>query len=174
MPRCNTATYKRLQHVLRRQCNYTTLTAKAFTGICRGFSGNLPRFAAVVWRVYPAMLYSLQDAGGHTGKRNDSTDNKYQRHAGRCTGQHSRPIIIRYIRAQGCAAVTDPCQTVQHIADYASPAEDDSHAWIKPWHRISLALSWHMSGIMFFPGIGGAKPLTAAAVSLFGLSPDSQ
>jgi hypothetical protein len=27
---------------------------------------------------------------------------RYHRHAGRCTGQHSRPIIIRYIRAQRC------------------------------------------------------------------------
>lgn len=40
-----------------------------------------------------------------------------------CTGQHSRHTIIRYIRVQGCAPVMDPCQTVQHIADYASPAE---------------------------------------------------
>lgn len=47
---------------------------------------------------------------------------RYHRHAGRCTGQHSRPIIIRYIRAQGCAPVIDPCQTVQHIANHASPA----------------------------------------------------
>lgn len=45
-----------------------------------------------------------------------------RRHAGRYTGQHSRPIIIRYIRAQRCAPVIDPCQTVQHIADHASPA----------------------------------------------------
>jgi hypothetical protein len=34
---------------------------------------------------------------------------RYHRHAGRYTGQHSPPIIIRYIR-------------VQHIADHASPA----------------------------------------------------
>ena len=47
---------------------------------------------------------------------------RYHRHPVRCTGQHSRPIIIRYIRVQGCAPVIDPCQTVQHIADHASPA----------------------------------------------------
>ena len=47
---------------------------------------------------------------------------RYQRHAERRTGQRSRPIIIRYIRVQGCAPVMDPCQTVQHIADHASPA----------------------------------------------------
>ena len=47
---------------------------------------------------------------------------RYQHHAGRCTAQRNRPIIIRYIRVQGCAAVMDPCQTVQHIADHDSPA----------------------------------------------------
>ena len=40
---------------------------------------------------------------------------------GRCTGQRRPPIIIRYIRAQGVPAI-DPCQTVQHTADHASPA----------------------------------------------------
>lgn len=42
---------------------------------------------------------------------------RYHRHAGRCTGQHSRPIIIRYIRAHPCyrsmpdgAAYRRPCQ----------------------------------------------------------------
>jgi hypothetical protein len=40
-----------------------------------------------------------------------------KRHAGRCTGQHSRPIIIRYIRVRPCygsmpdsAANRRPCQ----------------------------------------------------------------
>lgn len=41
---------------------------------------------------------------------------------GRCTGQHSSPIIIMYIRAQGYVPIMDPCQPVQHIADHASPA----------------------------------------------------
>lgn len=37
---------------------------------------------------------------------------------GRCTGQHSRSIIIMYIRAQRCAPVMDLCQMVQHITDH--------------------------------------------------------
>lgn len=41
---------------------------------------------------------------------------------GHCADQRSRSIIIMYIRAQGCAPVIDPCQTVQHIANHASPA----------------------------------------------------
>ena len=35
---------------------------------------------------------------------------------GRRTGQHSRPIIIRYIRVQRHAPVMDPCKTVQHTS----------------------------------------------------------
>nr|DAL24461.1 MAG TPA_asm: hypothetical protein [Caudoviricetes sp.] len=42
----------------------------------------------------------------------------------------------------------NPCPAVQHSADHASPAGQSS-------------------------GRGGAEPLTATAVSLFGLSPDS-
>lgn len=41
---------------------------------------------------------------------------------GRCTGQHRRPIIIRYISVRRCVPVMDPCQTAQQIADHASPA----------------------------------------------------
>ena len=47
---------------------------------------------------------------------------RYHRHAGRCTGQHRPHIIIRYIRGCMGAPVMDPCQTVQQIADHASPA----------------------------------------------------
>lgn len=45
---------------------------------------------------------------------------RYHRHTGRCTAQHSRPIIIMYIRARPCYG--DPCQTAQHIAGHANPA----------------------------------------------------
>lgn len=60
---------------------------------------------------------------------------------GRCTAQHSRPIIIRYIRAQQCAPVMDPCQTVQHTTDHASPAGSRYFPRLAlAWHRVSLAL----------------------------------
>lgn len=65
-------------------------------------------------------LHSLRHAGAPTSARTLCTDTRYHRRTGRCTGQHSRPIIIRYIRVQGCAPVMDPCQTVQQIADHAS------------------------------------------------------
>lgn len=89
--------------------SYTAHAAKQRTGLYSGFSCNLPCFCACYLAVHPAMLYSLQGAGGHTDERNVFTDTRYRRHAGRCTGQHRRPIIIMYIRAQ-------------HIADHASPA----------------------------------------------------
>jgi len=47
--------------------------------------------------------------------------------------------------------VMDPCQTVQQIADHASPAGQSSGKG----------------------AAGGAEPLAATAAALFGLSPDS-
>ncbi len=80
----------------------------------------------------------------------------------RCTGQRNRPIIIRYIRVQRCAPLlwihARQCSISQTMP--ARRGLDASHTW----HGISLALAWH----------GSAEPLAAAAVSLFGLSPDSQ
>lgn len=69
---------------------------KALQGLFRLFAP----FCACHPAAHFAMLYSLQGAGGHTSKRSASTDTRYQRHAGRCTGQHRPPIIIRYIRGQ--------------------------------------------------------------------------
>lgn len=68
------------------------------------------------------------------------------------SAQH--PIIIRYIRVQGCTPVVDPCQTVQQIADRASPVA--SRCFPRP-----------TAG-------SGRNHWRLAAASLFGLSPDSQ
>lgn len=93
-------------------------------------------------------LHSLRYAGAHHSAAMPPAHTRYHRHAGRCTGQHRQPIIIRYIRR---SPVMDPCQTVQHTADHASPAEQSSSRGTA----------------------GDAEPLTATAVALFGLSPDS-
>lgn len=81
------------------------------------------------------------------------------RHAGRCVGQHNRPIIIRYIGAQRCALLWIHAR--QCNASQTMPARrglDTFHTWrLEPWHRIILAhvrhyvFSWH----------GGAEPLAA-------------
>ena len=64
------------------------------------------------------------------------------------------------------APVIDPCQTVQQVADYASPAACN----LAPGQPVAL----HPAGQSSSRGAaGGAEPLAALAVSLFGLSPDS-
>lgn len=144
MPFCNTATYKRLQRVLCRPCSYTTNTAKQRTGLYMGFSSYLPYFVAVVCRVHPAILHYLCHVGAYHSGAASPARTRYQRHDGRFTGQRSRPIIIRYIREQRCASVIDPCQTVQHIADHASPAGSRCFQRLAlAWHRVGLALAWH-------------------------------
>lgn len=139
-------------------------------------------FCRCCMAAHPTILYFLRHAGAYHSARTP------------CTGQHSRTIIIRYIR-------------VQHIADHASPAGsapaacgslasatpgapaevsasppvqgqpggdlDASHARrLAVWHRVN-GQGW--SARPPLPGwAGGAEPLTAAAAALFGLSPDSQ
>lgn len=65
----------------------------------------------------------------------------------------------------------DPCQTVQHIANHASPAACD----LAPVSSEGApAGTLHPAGQSSGRGeAGGAEPLAAVAVSLFGLSPDS-
>lgn len=82
-----------------------------------------------------------------------------------CTGQHSHPIIIRYIKKQRRAPVMDPCQTVQHIADHASPAGSVP--------TVCGSLASAAPGGAVQQQAGGAEQLAATAVALFGLSPDS-
>lgn len=109
---------------------------------------------------------------------------------GRCTGQRSRSIIIMYIRAQQCAPVMDPCQTVQHIADHASPAGSapaacGSLASATPGTPAEGSASPPVQGQpgeisntsharRRSPAAGARRGTTGgAAASLFGLSPDS-
>ena len=85
--------------------------------------------------------------------------------------------------------VMDPCQTVQHTADHTSPAGSapavcgslTSAAPGAPADGSASPPVQGQSGALHPAGqssgrgrAGGAEPLTAAAASLFGLSPDSQ
>ena len=120
---CIIAAHKRLKRVLRRPCKLYRQRCKTAHRALQEHSRLFAVFCACYLAVYPAMLYSLQGAGGHTSAQSASTDTRYHRHAGRCTGQHSCPIIIMYIRGgSGAPPVMDPCQTVQHTADHANPA----------------------------------------------------
>jgi hypothetical protein len=52
--------------------------------------------------VHPAMPHYLRHAGAYHSAAAPTARTRYHRHTGRCTGQHSRPIIIMYIRAYHC------------------------------------------------------------------------
>lgn len=80
-----------------------------------------------------------------------------------------------YKKGSGSSPVMDPCQTVQQIADHASPAASrysprPAAGDLAPGQPGTL----HPAGQSSSRGAaGGAEPLTAVAVFIFGLSPDS-
>ena len=78
-------------------------------GFTMAFPAILPIPPHTIPNRHNKPLHSLRHAGAPTSARTLCTDTRYHRHAGRCTGQRSRPIIIMYIRAQ-------------HTADRANPA----------------------------------------------------
>lgn len=95
-------------------------------------------------------LHHLRHAGGHTRARTLSAYTRYHRHAGTL----HRSVQAAYYNKvyKRVRLAVDPCQTVQHITDHASPAGQSSGGG----------------------AAGGAEPLAVTAASLFGLSPDSQ
>lgn len=119
---------------------------------------------------------------------------RYHRHAGRCTGQHRPPIIIRYIRGQTMPAAAGqllPCadrwQVLTRCQQYrpGAPAEgsasppvqgqpDGLHSGTGSVIRAGRSGTLHPAGQSSGRGAaGGAEPLAATAASHFGLSPDS-
>lgn len=94
--------------------NYTASTQKAFTVRYRGVSVDLPYSSAHNTAATQAAYKPSPPRRRAYHQAQHPTDTRYHRHAGRYAGQHSRPVIIRYIR-------------VQHIADHASPAGVSSH-----------------------------------------------
>ena len=92
----------------------------------QGFAAAFPLICHIpthtIQQSHKPPAHQLRHVGGHHSAAAPPAYTRYHRHAGRCTSQHSRPIIIRYIRVQQCAPVIDPCQTVQHTTDHSSPA----------------------------------------------------
>lgn len=74
----------RLQRLSCCQCNYTATTSKAFTGLCSGLSADLP-YSSAHGTAYTRAAY-IPPVPRRTLCR-----------------QAQPPIIIRYIRVQGCA-----------------------------------------------------------------------
>lgn len=115
LPCCNTAQYKRLQRVLRRPRNYTSHAAKQRTRLYRRFSCDFPHSTAANTR--PTQTAIIPPAPRWiVSQRPDALQHIAYTTAtpGRCTVHRNIYIIIGYIRAQGCATVMAPCQTVQH------------------------------------------------------------
>ena len=75
-------------------------STQGFTG---AFLAILPIPPHTIPNRHNKPLHSLRHAGAPTSVRTFCTDTRYHRHAGRCTGQRSRPILIRYIRVRLCA-----------------------------------------------------------------------
>lgn len=98
MPYYNTAIYKRLQRVLCCLCSYTAHTTKQHTGLCKRFSCDSSRSTAHDTRPTKAAIIPPAPRWSISQRRSTSSEYQYQRHAGRYTGQHIRPIIIMYIR----------------------------------------------------------------------------
>lgn len=90
----------------------------------QGFTVAFPLICSIpahaIQQSHKPPIHRLRSAGGHTVKCCTSTNTRYHRHAGRCTGATCPPTIIMYIRVQRCAPVVDLCQAVQHSADHAS------------------------------------------------------
>lgn len=140
-------------------------------GFTAAFPFICPIPAHTIQQPHKPPIRRLRSARGHTVKRCTSTNTRIPPPRLTLYRAGQPPIIIRYIRVRRCAPVVDPCQTVQHITDRASLAvcryfprlAAGALAWV------SLALAWHY----VFSWHGGTEPLTATAVSIFGLSPDS-
>lgn len=73
----------------------------------QGFTAAFPLICSIpahtIQQPHKPPIHYLHSTRGHTIKRSTSTDTRYHRHAGRCAGQHSRHIIIRYIRRGQCS-----------------------------------------------------------------------
>lgn len=144
---CNTAPYKRLQRVLCHSRSYTAHTTKQHTWLCRGFSCDCSRSTAHDNR--PTQADIIPTATRWRAYTRPDTLNRYQIPAPRRTLHRSaQPPYYNKVYKSA---------EVQHTADHASPA------------ACNLAPSTRRGS----PAAGGAEPLTATAVSLFGLSPDS-
>lgn len=87
---------------------------------------------------------------------------RYHNHAGRYTGQHSRPIIIRYIRGRR------PCQP-GGVSILPTPGGLRSGTGQQSGRSGSARRGQSNSR----GAASGAEPLTATAAAFFGLSPDS-
>ena len=167
LPCYNTAAYKRLQRVLCRPCQFAANATKQRTGLYRRFSCDLPHSTAADTR--PTQTDITPPATRWSISQHRSTSSTYQIPEPRRTLY--RPAQTAYynnvykdsgaplswIHASRCSI----SQTMPARRGQLLPSVDR-------WQVLHPAGQSSSRG-----GAGGAEPLAATAVSLFGLSPDS-
>lgn len=127
---------------------YTANAVKPRTGLCRRFSCDLSHSTAADTRQTQAAI--IPPAPRWSTHTHRNAPHRYQIPPKRWTLHRSaQPPYYNKVYKSA---------EVQHTADHASPA------------ACNLAPSTRRGS----PAASGAEPLTATAVSLFGLSPDSQ
>lgn len=121
MPCCNAATYKRFQRHFCRQCNYTVTTLKPFTGLYSGFSIDLTRSSAHNTAITQDDY--APSAPRWRASQRRSTSSIYQTPPRRALYRTAQAAYYNKVyKGATVCPVMDPCQTVQHSADRASPA----------------------------------------------------
>lgn len=116
--------------------------------------------------VYPAIPHHLRHAGAHTRARTPCS--AYQIPPPRRTLYRSAhpPYYNKVYKGRGAPGV-DPCRTVQHIVDHASPAACDL-APVNGQGAPGQSGTLHPAGQSSSMGAaGGAELLAACAASLF-------
>lgn len=174
----NTSVYSAFCSV---HASYTTHATKQCTRLYRRFSGYLPCFAAIVWRCIQLYHTACATLDARTLCR-----------------PAQPPYYNKVYKGAAVRPAMDPCQTVQQIADHASPAGSapavcGSLASTAPGAPAEGSASPSAQGqpgglrsgtgsaVRAHPPPGGtvqqqgrgAEPLAALAAALFGLSPDS-
>lgn len=130
----------------------------------QGFTVAFPLICSIpahaIQQPHKPPIHRLRSAGGHTVKCCTSTNTRYHRHAGRCTGQRSRPIIIRYTRARPCyestpdgAADCRPCQP----GGVSVSTCTGSARRLAIWHRSAVSAHPPPGRAVQQPGRGGRR-----------------
>lgn len=115
------ASYNRLRLSFCRQCNLYHHNAKTVYRALQGLFRWFALFQRIQYGSRTSRLYTTCAAPeGIPSSAAPPPIPDTTAEPGGCTSQHSRPIIIMYIRVQRCAPVIDSCQAVQHSADHAS------------------------------------------------------
>ena len=154
MPGGNTLPYKRLQRLLCCQCSYTARATKQRTGLYKGIPIYLPCFAAV-WLCAKLCCVACATLERITVPQRLHRYQIPPPHQTLCSS--SQPPY--YNKVYNGAAVRLLRGQRLHLYR-VSPAA--SRCFPRPAEQSSGGSA-----------AGGAEPLTATAVSLFGLSPDS-